>query len=397
MIELLELSENYTGNVPIEFQRYLMDQINWDNRLIGIKGARGTGKTTMLLQWLRKLAMPASKAAYFSLDDIYFTANSLVETGQEFHSKGGKILVLDEVHKYPGWSREIKNLYDRYHDLRIVFTGSSIIDISRQEADLSRRARMYELPGLSYREYLKMNKIIEIDPIPLQKLISSKNQIRKSFPTDFRPLQYFQDYLINGYYPFYNEDPGGYPLRLRQLVRLIIESDMAELKGFDIRNARKMLQLLYIVAQQVPFKPNINKLAEKSKIHRNSISNYLYFLEEARMIGLLYPSGISIATLQKPEKIFMNNTNLLHAMAEEKVSAGTMRETFFFNQMHYPGKLRLPKTGDFEIAGKYIFEVGGKSKTGTQIKGLSDAYLVKDNMEYPASDALPLWLFGFLY
>ncbi len=396
MIELLELSEKYTGSVSLDFQRYLMKQINWKNRLIGIKGARGTGKTTMLIQWLRMQGMPASKAAYMPLDDIYFTEHNLVDTGRDFYNKGGKILVLDEVHKYPDWASAIKNLYDRYNDLQIVFTGSSIIDISKQEADLSRRARMYELPGLSFREYLEMNKVLKVEAISLDKLISGKSS-RKNFPADFRPLEYFHDYLIHGYYPFYYEDPEGYEVRLRQLVRLIVESDMAELKGFDIRNARKILQLLYIIAQQVPFKPNIIKLGEKSKIHRNSISNYLYFLEEARLIGLLYPAGISTATLQKPEKIFMNNTNLLHAMAEERLSAGTLRETFFFNQLYPVHKLRQPKAGDFEAAGKYVFELGGKAKGGKQIEGLTNAYLVKDDIEYPAAGVFPLWIFGFLY
>ncbi|MDZ7742200.1 MAG: AAA family ATPase [Bacteroidota bacterium] len=393
MIELLELSEKYTGSVSLDFQRYLMKEINWKNRLIGIKGARGTGKTTMLIQWLRMQDMPASKAAYIPLDDIYFTEHNLVDTGRDFYNKGGKILVLDEVHKYPEWASAIKNLYDRYNDLQIVFTGSSIIDISKQEADLSRRARMYELPGLSFREYLEMNKVLKVEAISLDKLISGKSS-RKNFPADFRPLEYFHDYLIHGYYPFYNEDPEGYEVRLRQLVRLIVESDMAELKGFDIRNARKILQLLYIIAQQVPFKPNIIKLGEKSKIHRNSISNYLYFLEEARLIGLLYPAGISTATLQKPEKIFMNNTNLLHAMAEERLSAGTLRETFFFNQLYPVHKLRQPKAGDFEAAGKYVFELGGKGKGGKQIEGLANAFLVKDDIEYPTAGVFPLWIFG---
>ncbi len=397
MIELYELSDTLVQNVSLHFQRYLLEEINWKNRLIGIKGARGTGKTTLLLQWLRKQGMPSSKAIYISADDIYFTTHTLVETGQAFYNRGGKILVLDEVHKYPYWAQEIKNLYDRYQDLRIIFTGSSIINISKQAGDLSRRARMYELHGLSYREYLKMNRILDVMPIPLSKIIAEKNVIRKMFPSGFRPLEHFMEYLTYGYYPFYKEDREGYPVRLRQLVRLIIESDMAELKGFDIRNAKKMLQLIYIIAQQVPFKPNIQKLSVKSNIHRNSMSNYLYFLEEARLTGMLYPSGISIATLQKPEKIFLNNTNLLFALAESNPEQGTVRETYFFNQLQDRHLLRLPKTGDFEVDGKHIFEIGGKTKTTKQLKRISDAFVVKDNMEYPAGNALPLWLFGFLY
>lgn len=397
MFELFELSDKLVQNVNLEFQRYLLQEVDWKNKLIGIKGARGTGKTTMLLQWLRKRELSSYKAIYLSLDDIYFTNNTLVETGRTFYNNGGKILVLDEVHKYPHWSREIKNLYDRYKDLQIVFTGSSIIDISKQEGDLSRRVRMYELPGLSYREYLKMKGVIEIDPISLDEILKKENSIRSLLPTEFRPLEHFQEYLSNGYYPFFVEDKEGYPVRLRQLVRLVIESDMAELRGFDIRNAKKMLQLVYIIAQQVPFKPNILKLSLKSNIHRNSISNYLYFLEEARLISLLYPSGISIATLQKPEKIFLNNTILLFAISANKLSKGTLRETFLYNQLQTRHRIRLPKSGDFEVDGRYVFEVGGKKKSGKQIIDSSNSYIVKDYIEYPTANALPLWLFGFLY
>jgi len=397
MNELLEQSDRLINSVSMNFSRYLMDEINWDNRLIGIKGARGTGKTTMLLQWLRKLKLPPSKVAYLSIDDMYFTVNSLLDTGRDFHLKGGKVLVLDEVHKYPGWAREVKNLYDRYSDLQIVFTGSSIINISKQEGDLSRRALIYELHGLSYREYLLLNKISNVGRISLQTIINTDKSLRDLFQKDFRPMEYFQDYLAYGYYPFSVEDKEGYPQRLRQLVRNIVESDMAELKGFDIRNAKKMLQLIYIIAQQVPFKPNIIKLAEKSRIHRNSVSNYLYFLEEARLINMLYPSGSSIATLQKPEMIYLNNTNLMFAMASGKPMTGSIRETFFYSQLIVQHKVRHPKASDFEIDGRYIFEIGGKNKGRGQIQGLKNAYIVKDNMEYPVGNALPLWLFGFLY
>ena len=397
MNELLEQSDRLINSVSMNFSRYLMDEINWDNRLIGIKGARGTGKTTMLLQWLRKLKLSPSKAAYLSIDDMYFTVNSLLDTGRDFHLKGGKVLVLDEVHKYPGWAREVKNLYDRYSDLQIVFTGSSIINISKQEGDLSRRALIYELHGLSYREYLLLNKISNVGRISLQTIINTDKSLRDLFQKDFRPMEYFQDYLAYGYYPFSVEDKEGYPQRLRQLVRNIVESDMAELKGFDIRNAKKMLQLIYIIAQQVPFKPNIIKLAEKSRIHRNSVSNYLYFLEEARLINMLYPSGSSIATLQKPEMIYLNNTNLMFAMASGKPMTGSIRETFFYSQLIVQHKVRHPKASDFEIDGRYIFEIGGKNKGRGQIQGLKNAYIVKDNMEYPVGNALPLWLFGFLY
>lgn len=397
MNELLELSGQLTQEVQIGFSRYLFSMINWENRLIGIKGARGTGKTTMLLQWLRRKQLPVTRAAYFSLDELYFSTHTLVDTGREFYQKGGKILVLDEVHKYPGWAREIKILYDRYKDLQIIFTGSSIIDISRQEADLSRRAIIHELHGLSYREFLEMKGIKSLTPFTLQQLLTGQVKLRQQVPPDFKPLEHFEAYLQYGYYPFSFEDLTGYPMRLRQLIRLVVEFDMAEVKGFDIRNAKKMLQLLSIIAGQVPFKPNLVKLAEKSQVHRNSIANYLYFLEEARLIGLLHPSGNSIATLQKPEKIFLNNTNLMYAMGQGPPERGSLRETFFYNQVRAIHRLNQPKTADFEVDGKWIFEIGGAGKTRKQIKGQPDAWIVKDDIEYPVGNTLPLWAFGFLY
>ena len=397
MIELLEQSEVLISGVSTSFQRYLAQEIEWESRLIGIKGARGTGKTTLLLQWLKQKELPAHKAAYFSLDDLYFSTNSLLETGRQFYKQGGQILVLDEVHKYPGWAREIKNLYDNFRDLQIIFTGSSIIDISKQEGDLSRRVLMYELHGMSFREFLQFTGRLVFDPIGLGDLTAADQSLRKDFPKNFRPLEHFNDYLSHGYYPFFRESESGYHRRLHQLVRTIVEYDMAELRGFDIRNAKKMLQLLYILSQNVPFKPNISALAIKSKIHRNSLNNYFHFLEEARLIGLLYPAGISFATLQKPEKIYLNNTNLLYALSNEKPDRGTVREVFFYSQLKVKHKLAQPKQADFQVDNKSIFEIGGKGKGATQIKNLPNAWVVKDDLDFPVGNALPLWLFGFLY
>ncbi len=394
MDDLIEISSLLISRAPRDFRRSLYERIDWTNPLIGIKGPRGTGKTTMLLQWLHSLGRPQREAAYFSLDELYFTTHSLADTGKTFYQKGGKILVLDEVHKYLTWAAEVKNLHDRYQDLQIVFTGSSILEISRHEADLSRRAILYELHGLSYREYLQYQHNIALPPLKLTEILSGS---RNLFPQSFKPLAYFQDYLRHGYYPFFQKDVPGYHQRLRQLVRTIIEFDMAELKGFDIRHAKKMLQLIYVIAQQVPFKPNITNLAQKTGIHRNSISNYLYFLHEARMIHMLYPSGISVATLQKPEKIYLENTNLLFALSENLPSPGTVREIFFYNQLNVLHKVRQSKATDFEVDNKLSFEVGGKHKQGAQISGLQNAWIVKDDLEYPVQRSIPLWLFGFLY
>ncbi|MFC4872053.1 ATP-binding protein [Negadavirga shengliensis] len=397
MEELLELSEEKILNTALSFKRHLFSRINWTNRLIGIKGARGTGKTTLVLQWLKELNLKKNETVYVSLDDLYFTANTLLTTVRKFRQHGAKIVVLDEVHKYPNWAKEIKNLYDRYTDLKIIFTGSSVIDISRQEGDLSRRALIYELKGMSYREFLDFQYEKRLPVFTLEQLLDPGLNLRTQFDEDFKPLEFFQEYLEYGYYPFFKEDKGGYLQRLRQLVRFIVEYDMAELKGFDIRHAKKMLQLLYVVAQSVPFKPNINKLAEKTGIHRNSINNYLYFLHEAKLVELLHQAGSSMATLQKPEKIYMENTNLLFALSESPPSKGTVREVFFNNQLSGQYKVTHSPVTDFEVDNKYSFEIGGQSKGRKQIASLSKAWVVKDDLEYPVGNALPLWIFGFLY
>lgn len=397
MITLLEQSERLVTNVSLDFKRYLYDFIKWDNRLIGVKGARGTGKTTLLLQWINNQNLPTEKAAYFSLDDLYFTTHSLKDTVSQFYKNGGIILVLDEVHKYKNWSLEIKNCYDFYPDLKIIFTGSSIIDIAKQEGDLSRRALLYELVGLSFREYLVMLNSINLPTLTLDDLLFNSSEVKKKIPADFRPLNYFSSYLNFGYYPFGIADTSSVHQRINQLVRTIVEIDMAELKDFDIRNAKKLLQLIYVIAQQVPFKPNISNLAIKTGIHRNSLNNYLYYLEQAKIISLLFPAGNSIATLQKPEKIVLNNTTLLNALAEEKSITGTARETFFVSQLSTFHKVQLPKQGDFIIDDKYTFEVGGKSKGQKQIEGIENAWIVKDDIELPMLKTIPLWMFGLLY
>ena len=397
MNALLEQSERLITSTNLDFKRYLFKVIQWNSRLIGVKGARGTGKTTLLLQWIKEQNLATEKAAYFSLDDLYFTEHSLKDTVSQFYKNGGSILALDEVHKYKNWSIEIKNVYDFFPDLKIIFTGSSIIDISKQEGDLSRRALMYELPGLSYREYLSMLGIINLPVIDLDELLFNPVAIKKKIPQGFRPLEHFRNYLNHGYYPFGLEDSSSVHQRINQLIRTIVEVDMAELKDFDIRNAKKLLQLVYVIAQQVPFKPNISSLSAKIGIHRNSLNNYLYYLEQAKIISLLFPAGNSTAVLQKPEKIFLNNTTLLAALAEQQSNIGTVRETFFLSQLQPLHKVHLPKQGDFFVNGKYTFEVGGKGKGQKQLDGIENAWVVKDDIEFPMLKTIPLWMFGLLY
>ena len=394
---LLEQSERLIANTSLNFKRYLFGLIKWDNRLIGIKGARGTGKTTLLLQWIKEQHLPTEKAAYFSLDDLYFTTHSLKDTVTTFYKNGGIVLGLDEVHKYKNWSQEIKNIYDFFPDLKIIFTGSSIIDIAKQEGDLSRRALIYELTGLSFREYLTLLKIVDLPIIKLEDLLFNSNELRKNIPLNFRPLEHFSNYLQFGFYPFGLIDTSTAYQRVNQLIRTIVEVDMAELKDFDIRNAKKILQLFYVIAQQVPFKPNLTNLAAKTGVHRNSLTNYLHYLEQAKIITMLYPAGNSNAILQKPEKIYLNNTTLLSALAEEQANIGSVRETFFLSQIQTLYKVQFPQQGDFIVRGKYTFEIGGKVKKSKQIEAVSNAWVVKDDIEFPIMNVLPLWMFGMLY
>lgn len=321
----------------------------------------------------------------------------MLEFGQRFYQQGGRVLALDEVHKYPQWAKEVKNLYDRYSDLKIIFTGSSILEINKQVGELSRRALLYELKGMSYREYLEFAYELSLPLLSLDQILSSKFNLLEFFPSSFRPLQYFSEYLKYGYYPFTGEGKAEYFKRIRQLTRSIVEYDMAEIKGFDIRQAKKLLQLLYIIAQQVPFKPNLSSPATKTNIHRNSINNYLYYFEESRLIQLLQFENYSVSTLQKPEKLYLDNTNLLFALSESTPETGNIRETFFYNQLAHEYKVNQSKHSDFIINQKYTFEIGGPGKRDHQIKGIKNSWMVKDAIEYNSGNQLPLWIFGFLY
>ncbi|QIL40701.1 ATP-binding protein [Pedobacter sp. HDW13] len=378
--------------------RPLAKSIDWNDRLIAVLGARGTGKTTLLLQRLKAEYGTSKEALYITMDDIYFTGHLLSDLAMEFRQQGGKILFIDEVHKYPNWAREIKNIYDFYKDIKIVFTGSSIIDINRQNADLSRRAVQYEMTGLSYREYLQFIGVGEFDAFRLEDILEHHVEIANSLSLKFKPLQYFNEYLRHGYYPFFIENINTYAIRVERVVRLIIEEDLQFVAGFNPHHSRKIYQLMSILATNVPFKPNITKLSEKTGIHRNMIVEYLYYLNNARLINSLAANGKSISILQKPDKIFLENTNLLFALAPENVDTGSLRESFFMNQFsNTEHNISLPLKGDFLIDDIYTFEVGGTGKTNKQIEGINKAYLALDNLESGINNKIPLWLFGFLY
>jgi len=397
-MENLQLKSNIVvQDQSMEFVRDQASRIDWNDRLIGILGARGTGKTTILLQQMKAQYGLSKEAMYITMDDIYFTSVKLSDIALQFRQQGGKILFIDEVHKYPDWAREIKNIYDFYKDLKIVFTGSSIIDMSRQNADLSRRAVQYELTGLSYREFLCFSGVVKPEAVNLKDLLKNHVEIAHELTRSFKPLQHFNEYLKFGYYPFFVENIHTYHIRIEKVVRLIIEEDLQFIDGFNPHHSRKVYQLLYILATNVPFKPNVSKLAEKTGMNRNLIVEYLYHLDGARLINSLSAAGRSTSILQKPDKIFLENTNLLYALTPESVDKGTLRETFFMNQLKNSGhEVKLPLKGDFFVDDQYTFEIGGKGKSSAQIAGVDKSFIAVDDQEAGISNKIPLWLFGML-
>ena len=397
MDQLVEKSQRLLARTQETYQREPLRSINWRWQLNGIIGARGTGKTTLLLQQLRKLRAQGHRVLYATLDDLYFTENQLYSLALDFYKQGGDYLFLDEIHKYPNWSRELKNLYDTVPELKITFSGSSITEIARQDVDLSRRALFYELPGLSFREYLMLAEGIALPPIALSEMLSNHVSLATDLVRQFRPIEKFRAYLQHGYYPYFMEEERDYQLTLEQTLQLVVEVDMKYQPGFDPTKSRKLLQLLSVIAASAPFKPNISKLSERIGINRNTLVQYLYYLEKARLLRLLHVPDKDISVLQKPDKIFLNNTNLQYVLQPAQVDVGSMRETFFASQVSLRHELHLHRQADFILDHRYVVEVGGKNKATRQITGLADAYLAIDNLEIGSNRRIPLWLFGMLY
>lgn len=383
-------------HLPMDFQRSLMQDITWEARLIGIKGARGAGKTTLLLQRIKTLLDRNHKALYVSMDDLWFADHRLTALADQFAKEGGRYLFIDEVHKYPDWSRQIKNIYDDYPELYVIFTGSSLLEILNARADLSRRAVVYEMQGLSFREYLHFSQGQPFPRLTLPDLLSGHETIASEIVQKIRPLAYFKDYLKAGYYPFFKEVPILYPQRLTEVVNLILEIELPQLRRVDIAWIHKLRQLLLIIAESAPFKPNISALSNKIGINRETLLAYLHHLSECGLTRHLYREGKGISRLQKPDKVYLDNTNLAYTLRPSQPDTGTIRATYFANQLAYQHKLSYPKTGDFLVDGQHLFEIGGPGKSGRQLPDTS-GFLALDNIEFGYQNRIPLWLFGFLY
>lgn len=371
--------------------------IDWSDRLIGIKGQRGVGKTTLVLQYIKLNLKADHETLYTSLDHIYFSGRKLYDFAEAFVSKGGKYLFLDEIHRYKNWSVELKNIYDDFPALKIVFTGSSMLQIRKANADLSRRAVIYTMPGLSFREFIRFETKHHFKPHPFPDIIKDHTRIAAQITSEIKPLAYLDKYLEYGYYSFYLENKNTFYQRLNETINMVLEVDIPQYEEMQISHITKIKRLLTIISESVPFKPNMQKLAERSGISINTLKLYLQYLSEAEILTFLKSPGKGINTLSKPEKIYLDNTNLMILFGGQNVNTGTMRETFFLNQLAQREIINASPDTDFLVNNQFSFEVGGKNKTRKQIAGIKNGFIVKDNLEIGFDNQIPLWLFGFIY
>ena len=386
---LITYMRNQLAGVPVDFQRYMYERINWNDRLFGLVGPRGVGKTILFLQYIKQ-NFDRERILYISADNTYFAAHSLVDTADEFSREGGQHLFIDEIHKYPNWSRELKQIYDTHPDLKIAFTGSSILDINKGEADLSRRAPMYYMQGLSFREYLAMFHSVTVPKYELEDILANRAEIA----AERHPLPLFRDYLQRGYYPFATDSR--FDVELNQVINFTMEVDIPQFAKMNVATGQKLKKLLAIVAESSPFKPVMDKISKMINVSRNDVGDYFYYMERAGMIGQLRDATGGIIGLGKVEKIYLDNTNLAYVLGGSATNIGNVRETFFFNQMRVNHKVMASEVADFKID-KITFEVGGKSKGLRQIANVNDGFVVKDDIEYGSGNIVPLWAFGLNY
>ncbi|ASB50277.1 ATP-binding protein [Alkalitalea saponilacus] len=389
MKTLYQKFETLLLNTTTSFKRYLYDKVAWNSRMIGIIGPRGVGKTTMILQYIKE-NLNSKKALYVSADDLYFGENKLFDLADDLYKNASEYLFIDEIHKYPDWSRELKNIYDSFPTLKIVFTGSSVLDILKGSADLSRRAIIYKLQGLSFREYLKLFHNYEFEAYSLEQIVNNEVKLTNIN----HPLPLFNDYLRRGYFPFGIENE--LDLRLGQIIVQTLETDIPQYANLNVGTSRKLKRLLSIIAESVPFKPNFSKISEIIGVSRNSLDDYFSYMEKAGLIGQLRNETSGIRGLGKVDKVYLDNTNIIFNLVGDKSNIGNIRETFFFNQMRLKNEVISSANADF-IIDNYTFEVGGRNKKQTQIEKDGKSFLVKDDIEYGYRNVLPLWTFGMNY
>lgn len=393
---LINIYHRKLAATDLRFKRYLHYRIDWDVRLIGIKGARGVGKTTMLLQHIKESFDKIDDALYVSLDNLWFNTHKLEELVEFLYTHGVMHIYLDEVHRYKDWAVLLKNFYDSYPDLNIVYTGSAMLAIDNSKADLSRRQSLYTLNGLSFREYLACEGVAAIPTIGLEEMLAGHVEYAVDVISGIKILKYFDRYLREGYYPYYKEAGNDYLMRVGEVARLVIDNDIPSVEDITYFTAQKIKTLLMVIAGNVPLKPNISKLSSQLESTRDQTLKMLYLLDRADLLLLLTEQLKNYKHLVSPKKIYLNNANLMYALSG-KISEGTVRETFFANQVGAVADLTMPKQGDFLADGKYLFEVGGSSKTFDQIAGIPESYLAVDGIETGSGNRIPLWMFGCMY
>lgn len=388
MERLYEFFNKKIKETPIDFHRYKYSEVKWSGRFFGVVGPRGVGKSTMLLQYIKE-NLSTADTLYVSADHLYFTTNSLVDLADRFVKMNGKHLFIDEIHKYPEWSRELKQIYDTHSELQVVISGSSILDIYKGMADLSRRVPIYEMQGLSFREYLMLFHGIEVPAYSLEDILAHKVSIPIT-----HPLPLFQDYLKRGYYPFgYDEE---FEMELMQVINQTMEVDLPQFLETNVAIGRKLKHLLMVIAKSVPFKPVMQKLADVTGISRNNMPDYLIHMERAGMIVQLRDNTGGIRGLGKVEKLYLDNTNLIYTLTPKEAEIGNVRETFFMNQMRVRHDVVSSSVSDFQID-DMTFEIGGRKKGQKQIESVPNGYIVKDDIETGYANVIPLWAFGFSY
>ena len=399
MEALIRRHLNRMQTVSLDFVRDMMEEIDWNERLIMIKGQKGVGKTTLMTQHILQHFGPTNTTdvLYASLDNIYFSTHQLLDFIERFHARGGRYLYLDEVHKYEGWSLEIKNVYDEFQDMHIVLSGSSLVNLNDGAADLSRRCITYSMPGLSFREYLKMFYQKDFRRRSLQEILTDGNSICAEVNAQVHPLPLFSEYLRQGYYPFLKEGQSNYYTRIENIVNAIVETELHQQSKLGVGNIRKVKSLLSVLSSNVPFTVDTVKLSSMAGLSRTTLLQYLQYLSEARLLLLLYSDVNNIKRLQKPDKIYLENPNLLYALTSTTVNVGTLREVFLLNQLSQHHLVEYSKTSaDYTIDRQYTIEVGGRSKDGKQIAGVPNSYIAAADEEYVLGNKIPIWLFGFM-
>ena len=388
-ISLIEFMEGQLKQTTSTFHRYMFDQISWESRMFGLVGPRGVGKSTMILQYIKE-HRDSRRMFYISADHLYFASHTLVDTVDEFAREGGEQLFIDEIHKYDNWSRELKQIYDSHPDLMVGFTGSSVLDIYKGFADLSRRAPIFMMQGLSFREYLQLFHKIEVPVYSLNDVLN----LKAVMDGVNHPLPLFRDYLQKGYYPFAGDSD--FEIRLRQVINQTMEVDIPQYANMNASTGRKLKKLMAVIAQSVPFKPVMDAVATVVGVSRNVLPDYFLYMEQAGMIGQLRDDTGGVRGVGKVEKVYLDNTNIAYLLGGAATEIGNIRETFFYNQMRVSSDVISSRISDFEINGK-TFEVGGKKKGKKQIADATEGYVVKDDIEYGSGNIIPLWMFGLMY